>query len=452
MRPVATPVIANAWIARRPASVALPKFAPSRAQRVLHSPPMICLRTTFALLAITLVACGSPPNLNDAADSSADAVSDVADEEVVDVFVTASHTVAPQIPMGDVGIITNPTIIMIAAQNDPNASRWFAFSDALAGSAWWRSWAQEYGANAITRTMHVTGPAMDATTTPGMTDTALTAYALAATTAAGGPAPNPSNIYMLTLPQGIYEIQDGTHRSNETCTTYRAFHSLLRSPMMGTLAVVQHCPLFGGETDFDEMTAAASHEIAETVTDPTGSQFALSTFSVMPPTDSVWLAFLGPGEWEIGDLCAGTQIIEGGFAYQRIWSNAAAMVGADPCVPAAPLPYFGASAAQEWFPMTSSRIEVPITGWSTGPTPDFAVSVSVRYQSHGMATADWSPPATRRLDMYPVAMLHNGSTANVAITVSGMTSGDYAVVWLATRPDVAGGDFYRPWLFGVYMP
>jgi len=82
-----------------------------------------------------------------------------------------------------------------------------------------------------------------------------------------------------------------------------------------------------------------------------------------PWTQSPWVAAL---YGEVGDLCVSTQINEGSFTYQRIWSNSAAAKELDPCVPAVPAvrlreherPAGVVHDARGWL------VQIPVTGWS----------------------------------------------------------------------------------------
>lgn len=107
----------------------------------------------------------------------------------------------------------------------------------------------------------------------------------------------------------------------------RALHSALRlGNRTVPYAVIPRCG------DFDQLTAAASHEIVEATTNPDpaarGFAFALSgatlgfTAAGVEPVDPCGLLTLD-----------GHRFREGDFVVQRAWSNRAASLGRDPCRP-----------------------------------------------------------------------------------------------------------------------
>ncbi|HVH48251.1 MAG TPA: hypothetical protein VM925_38220, partial [Labilithrix sp.] len=114
----------------------------------------------------------------------------------------------------------------------------------------------------------------------------------------------------------------------------RAFHRSLevggskaRTPAKLAYAVLPRC------SDETELTATASHELLEATTnpDPVERGFAFAR-------DSSNLAFTASG-LEPVDPCGlitmdGHWTLDSGFAVQRAWSNRAAALGHDPCVPA----------------------------------------------------------------------------------------------------------------------
>ena len=108
--------------------------------------------------------------------------------------------------------------------------------------------------------------------------------------------------------------------------------------------------LVGACTDYgvslaDRMTATTAHELAEAVTDPL---FVTSpAYSSVDDAHAFWMELTGGGE--IGDLCAQdpADLVtppDVGYAVQRIWSNAAAAAGHDPCVPSIAPTYFNVRA------------------------------------------------------------------------------------------------------------
>jgi hypothetical protein len=90
------------------------------------------------------------------------------------------------------------------------------------------------------------------------------------------------------------------------------------------------------------MTSTTTHELAEAATDPL---FLTSpAYAAVDDAHAFWMELTGGGE--VGDLCEQDLVTppDVGYAVQRIWSNAAASAGHDPCVPAVAPAYFNVAA------------------------------------------------------------------------------------------------------------
>ena len=165
--------------------------------------------------------------------------------------------------------------------------------------------------------------------------------------------PDANTIYAFFFPPNVIITQGGTSSgfpvdggypeggvdggvpatASEGCVEFGGYHSAVQLSSGATIAyaVVPRCASFDGFTGMDAVTAAASHEIGETATDPLGSAYARTDSA-----HSYWSTILGGGE--IGDMCAqnlGSFVKFSDLPYtvQRLWSNKAAMTGLDPCVP-----------------------------------------------------------------------------------------------------------------------
>jgi len=108
---------------------------------------------------------------------------------------------------------------------------------------------------------------------------------------------------------------------------------------------VPRCATFNDLTGIDVLTSAISHELVETATDPfpaTNPAYGVVDFDHL-----AWDMFLGGSE--IADMCHSEspdredQRLVGGFVVERSWSNRAAELGQDPCVPAISDVYIGAA-------------------------------------------------------------------------------------------------------------
>jgi hypothetical protein len=140
-----------------------------------------------------------------------------------------------------------------------------------------------------------------------------------------------------------------------TCQTIGGFHNSMLSAAAGTTvpyAVVAECPPPSGLTLLEETTFAASHEIFEAATDPVDSATTHGFYlDVEDPAYLPWNAAMNGGE--AADMCVDSlklgqdRTTEDGFTAQRMWSNAAAARGGDPCVPAKTTPFFDV-AVETW--------------------------------------------------------------------------------------------------------
>jgi hypothetical protein len=283
------------------------------------------------------------------------------------------------------------------------------------------------------------------------------------------PAPNGNTCYVLYLPAGV---------QIDTTLPYDAYHApfpALGQGLGDAWAVVSHgTPYVGGETQLEQVTRVASHEIFESASDPSYDTYTLPTAPTPPWLGSVWDVFQVPGPIEAGDLCEGSRVLEGGWEYQRIFSNAAASAGGDPCVPVPCEPYFNTSVANDWYSVgTTGKVSIPITGWSTAATSDWLVIAQVVQASSGFSALLDAPPFTPESSLASKppcygAGMNNGATATLELTApAGVASGDYAVVMIESFRDLGTSsscesegvnccpaltdDQFHFWLVGVYV-
>jgi hypothetical protein len=360
-------------------------------------------------------------------------------------------------------------LVSIVVQGEPLAAHLFAFGDALVTSSWYSSFATEYGLGMPTaQTVHVTGPAIPPNTSradpmnPGEYDMAGYIQSLIAMQMA--PAPDAHTMYMLYLPPGIVAYDDMTQMSNTGCLLYGGYHTAYPTfglPDAGLQSsvpwgFVQRCGANQVLTDPDWLTVAASHEIVEAATDPlppTGWNLGLVD-PVMPWTHSVFAALGG----EVGDLCVQTNWSDGTFMYQRVWSNAAAKRGVDPCVPAYPnVPYVNVIGPQGWTKVSAGgSVQIPLTGYSDRPAPDWFVYDAIGPNADpGMhLTATVTAATEVHTSAGLTATTNVGRAATLTVTAaSGTASGTWAVVEVVSQPEVPnGGDTFHIWPVGVYVP
>lgn len=136
------------------------------------------------------------------------------------------------------------------------------------------------------------------------------------------PTPGPNDVYMVHFPPGYVITHSGRHSCPSTgmefsfCGFHNSFLFNNTSVRYGVIAGVEACGTLCGPGDgLGNTTSTASHELAETVTDP---------------LLDAWFASDGA---EIADICQGLQGQLSGFTIQKNWSNIAfGCVSGSPCL------------------------------------------------------------------------------------------------------------------------
>ena len=386
----------------------------------------------------------SPP---DATGSNADAASPPDGDSA---FVPASHPAFPQIPYNGGTIFHGMTLFTILTPNDPDAAQLTAFTNAIGTTQWWQAVSSEYGVGNITQAQVVQGPAI----TTSMSRAQIIAYIQAMIESGTLPSPDGTRLYLLFYPPGVDVTWDGNVNTN--CQYVAGYHHELSAGAIDSMALIQRCPANAGSTVFDDMTTIAGHEIAEAATDPDlVSGYSLNaTNSNAPWLSSVWATIEAPSTGaEIGDACDDTRIQEGGFWYQRIWSNTAAALGGDPCITPSAAPYVDVAAAQDWYAVSAGNTtQIPVTGWSNAPSGEWQVGGILYYSTPG-STFDWSLTAATQATFNGATLPagNNGSALNLQVTASQTASGDYVVFWLVSTAMTSPDDRHHVWPVGVYV-
>jgi len=130
-------------------------------------------------------------------------------------------------------------------------------------------------------------------------------------------AGNDNTLYMIYFPPGVVITQGG----GTSCVQFCAYHGTVNLDakelgygVVPDFGVGSGCDLgCGSGTQFENVTAVSSHEMAESVTD-LGVGLAGNTFG--PP-----LAWYDTKNGEVGDICAGNDVMSSGYSVQLLWSN-----------------------------------------------------------------------------------------------------------------------------------
>jgi hypothetical protein len=260
---------------------------------------------------------------------------------VVDGGAAALGALMPQVVRLNTtnAVMLNPKVMPITYDDDTRRTDIEAFITNYAQSTAWTSATSEYGVGTLSSAtpQHITGNA------PGTIVDSTVIGMLQANLGGASPAwgaPDPNTIYAFFFPAGTI-VDDGT--GSKSCTDYDGYHY---EAAVGTVivpyAIIVACPGFDGPriTDLQQLTIVASHEIVEAATDP----FVESNpgFAQTDDPHNVWTAITGG---ETGDMCSYADTFPWAppdmtYSVQRMWSNAAAAAGHDPCVGAPTTPYY----------------------------------------------------------------------------------------------------------------
>lgn len=251
-------------------------------------------------------------------------------------------------------VLAHPTVIPVFFGDDPERPRTEMVLQSLVGSDYWKNLG-EYGVGDI-----AIGPSVVlADTAPakfsleGIDTTVSSLWTRAVNPA---PAPDGTQIYALFFPQQTELDQvDGSR----FCSSGGAYHDSHGTDY--AYAITPHCG-----PSFDDYMISATHELIEAATDP---------YPLVSPAwagaDPAHVGFRG----EVGDLCDyGGKLNGGGIALlgtrvERIFSNARAKTGHDPCVPDLGLAYFGAAP--------EAKDDIKVQDVVLGAVPGKGVNVKV---------------------------------------------------------------------------
>jgi hypothetical protein len=248
---------------------------------------------------------------------------------VCDAFTPASHPALPQVPNAGGHVLTTPKLQMITWSTDPQTAAIDGATQEWTTSAFWGQTTAEYGVGALTvlpRKVLAGSPAAK------MTDAKVQAL-LKQHLGADWGAPDPSTIYMVSIPDGV-SFDDGS--GSKCCQDYDGYHyEMSVGSVTVPFSIVCVCPGFDGptETDAQQLTVVIAHEAVEAATDPFPNSDP--AYANSDDDHAIWTVVTGG---ELADMCAfvaGANMTPTGSTYmvQRSWSNAAAKAGLDPCVP-----------------------------------------------------------------------------------------------------------------------
>ncbi len=254
----------------------------------------------------------------------------------------APHPPMPQVVSEKGPVMTAPKLVSISFMGDTLQGDIDAFTTQIvAAKDYWSGATSEYGVGPLSAL-----PPQHLTETPAtaLADADVQQWLTGKINGGGGfPQPDGNTLYVIYYPATTTVTLDG----GSLCTEFEGYHSdyAITAGQYVTYAVVGRCPPpVAGLAEIDEVTAEASHEIIEAATDPLPQD--KPAYIDVDADHRAW-ELVGGGA-EIGDLCAPfpdsfynptgiTNLV------QRVWSNAAAAAGHDPCQPNGASPYFNAA-------------------------------------------------------------------------------------------------------------
>lgn len=268
-------------------------------------------------------------------------------------------------------IMKAPIVVNITYNSDPGQAEFDAFSDAIGDTKYWSALNAEYGVgpskSGTANHVHIADAAPQSIDDNGLQQKVID------NAGKTWPAPTDNTIYAFWLPPGTSLDFGG---GQDACSAgVGGYHNQVDvNGKTTSYAVVPSCS-FGGSPK-DSSTMSMSHELNEAATDPQPQ----TNNPGLVGFDADHLAFdlFQQFQSENGDACEFFRDSfyqeQAPFPYwvQRQWSNQSAAAGHNPCVPAAPGPYFTV------VPLNKETVKVDLSnfgGSSQTPTMGYHIPV-----------------------------------------------------------------------------
>jgi hypothetical protein len=310
-----------------------------------------------------------PGGSADAAPSEPDAAmgADAAmpDAEAPDAGNTNYPAFTPDMPrvMSHGGpVLPAMQIVTVTWSNDTNATHYEAFGDAIGATSYWRSINSEYGVGPATSGssdhVHIsTAPPMSVTNADLVN---IVRTGAGGAPSSGWPAPAAGSLYVVYVSPQTTLMEGGSDICTQGVGGYHDETTVNGQKV--AYAILPQCAQFG----YLDVIQSSSHEMNEAATDP----YPNSTPGYYGFDDDhlAWEFFMQYQD-ELGDACEFFRSsfyteTETGFSYavQRQWSNASAVAGHDPCVPAPDRAFFNVTP----FPEQMDMVTVDLTSAMAG--------------------------------------------------------------------------------------
>jgi hypothetical protein len=406
------------------------------------------------------------------ADVMPEAVADTGpdNDQDPDVYPSKHHPI-PQIDYSGGPILFHTRVVTVTFTGDTHKAALRAFGHFITSSDWWKQTAEGYCVDAGPHAGCVgAGTAAapeggawlpDGSTddagdgfldvelpydlgSPNISDGQIQAWLAGHISAGDFPAPDSQTIYAVYFPKTTSIDYGGAI----SCEAFGAYHGETAAapdggtPILVAYAVMPFCDYGLGDVgNYNYVTLAASHELAEAATDPhPNKETAFSLYS-----NDAWLGPFAGQAAENGDMCeflADPSYDQTGITVQRIWSNQAAAQSKQPCQPFS-LPYFAAAlrTSPQKLPdgHTSDGYVFVKRGQSVDVVADVFSETALAHDLLLYAGKDKGPAATDPSDMglpddyiqisLSQQQVHNGNGVVVTFSVpSNAVTGDFRVV------------------------
>jgi hypothetical protein len=383
-----------------------------------------------------------------------------------------AHPPFPTIVNQGIPVLSSPKIVSITFNNDPNAADLASFASALTTTPYWSTIMKDYGVGAGTSTAVAVTATLAATYTdnpnaPPPSTMAGTVENLVATTLANNssiPAPTAQTLYVFYLPAtSSVSMMGGT-----SCTNFGGYHFSTTAAASGSTpiiyAIVPECTPAQLQkktlTQLQVETFAATHEIAEAVTDPQLTQLGSGYYIDVNnnPYDNLGWALAGDGE--VADLCVdqllhtADEAVAAGYAVQRSWSIAAATAGTNPClpIPAGEIYFNAAPAHPNDLIIANAGTPVTVTvdafadGTLSGGGSWILAAIDFATLQGQAAALTFSMPNSKPLTLGPATgpsvSISSGQSVQLSVTLSSAAASALG----QGNPAAAG------WLVSLYVP
>ncbi len=252
-------------------------------------------------------------------------------------------------------VLSQMEIVTVTFNDDGNAAGFEMLSDGIGTSPDW-AMLSEYGIGPAKSgpNDHVHATLAGATVTEAQLQALVEAKV--ADPSSGWPANDGNQLYAFYIPAGMFAIADDAGNTYPWCEYNwgAAYHASVQptdasgaaSGLPISYAILPQCP----GLPFDSTTDAASHEYAETATDPGVVSASRTAYEGYDQAHVAYAMYQGLWNSEIGDACEffGESTYESAppftFQLQRLWSNKNELLGHDPCTPeVSSEPYYNAT-------------------------------------------------------------------------------------------------------------